>query len=59
MNSQNRSFAVIGLGTFGATVARDLQRFGNDVIGIDVDERLVATHARGSGSGAHTGCPRR
>ncbi len=36
---------MIGLGTFGATVARDLQRFGNDVIGIDVDERLVASYA--------------
>lgn len=45
MSSKHRSFAVIGLGTFGATVARDLQRFGNDVIGIDVNERLVSSHA--------------
>ena len=33
--------AVIGLGTFGGTVARDLAAFGHHVIGIDVDERRV------------------
>ncbi|MEY1555919.1 TrkA family potassium uptake protein [Yoonia sp. R2331] len=45
MSVKRRSFAVIGLGTFGATLARDLQRFGNDVIGIDKNERLVNAHA--------------
>lgn len=45
MASKSRNFAVIGLGTFGGTLARDLQRFGNNVIGIDVDERHVAPYA--------------
>ena len=33
--------AVIGLGTFGGTVARDLANFGHHVIGIDVNEARV------------------
>ncbi|WP_020560104.1 potassium channel family protein [Thiofilum flexile] len=37
-----RSFAIIGLGTFGSTVARELARFGNHVLGIDTDERRVS-----------------
>lgn len=37
-----RSFAVIGLGTFGSTVASELARFGNPVLGIDIQERNVA-----------------
>jgi trk system potassium uptake protein len=37
-----RSFAVIGLGTFGTTVASELARFGNHVLGIDAVERNVA-----------------
>lgn len=44
MATKRRTFAVIGLGTFGGTLARDLQRFGNDVIGIDIDERYVAPY---------------
>ncbi|MGB7432482.1 MAG: TrkA family potassium uptake protein [Ahrensia sp.] len=40
-----RTFAVIGLGNFGSTVASDLQRFNNHVIGIDIDEGRVARHA--------------
>lgn len=39
--SPMRSFAVIGLGTFGSTVATELARFGNPVLGIDSDERRV------------------
>ncbi|WP_108262481.1 potassium channel family protein [Mangrovicoccus ximenensis] len=35
------SFAVLGLGLFGATVARELIRFGNYVIGVDNDEARV------------------
>ena len=31
----------IGLGNFGGTVARELMRFGNDVIGVDKDEAKV------------------
>lgn len=36
-----RTFTVIGLGTFGSTVARELARLGNDVLGIDLDAQLV------------------
>ena len=35
------NFAVIGLGTFGTTVAQELARFGNYVIGIDKDSAAV------------------
>ena len=45
-----RSFAIIGLGTFGARLASELQRFGNDVIGIDLDEGIVAEHSETVGS---------
>nr|WP_321525657.1 TrkA family potassium uptake protein [uncultured Cohaesibacter sp.] len=41
----NRSFAVIGLGTFGSTVARELANFGNPVLGIDSKEQNVAALA--------------
>ncbi|MGJ8544863.1 MAG: potassium channel family protein [Sulfitobacter sp.] len=44
MGSKQRSFVVIGLGTFGGTVARELARFGNHVTGIDIDERFVSPH---------------
>ncbi len=39
---RNRSFAVIGLGTFGSTVASELARYGNHVLGIDIAERNVS-----------------
>lgn len=39
---KNRSFAVIGLGTFGTTVASGLARFGDHVLGIDTVERNVS-----------------
>lgn len=38
---KTRSFAVIGLGTFGSTVASELARFGNPVLGIDIEGRNV------------------
>lgn len=42
MTSNNpRSFAVIGLGAFGKTVAIELERFGNYVLGIDLDSGVV------------------
>ncbi len=41
MPRAKREFAVIGLGTFGAAVARELSRFGNPVIGIDIAEHRV------------------
>lgn len=39
---KDRSFAVIGLGSFGSSVARELARFGNYVLGIDILERNVS-----------------
>ena len=39
---KKRSVAVIGLGTFGTTVASELSRFGNHVLGIDIIERNVS-----------------
>ena len=34
-------FAVIGLGVFGRACAFELQRQGNEVLGIDMDDREV------------------
>lgn len=45
MGKHSRTFAVIGLGTFGRTVASELARLGNHVVGIDCDERQVKTMA--------------
>ena len=42
MPKETRSFAVLGLGGFGSTVALELARFGNRVIGADLDERKVS-----------------
>lgn len=42
----HKSFAVIGLGTFGGTVATELMRFGNYVLGIDIDEKRVSRMAK-------------
>src|SRR3546814_9993431 len=39
---KDRSVAVIGLGTFGSTVASELAEFGNHVLGIDTDEQTVS-----------------
>ncbi|QYX56065.1 TrkA family potassium uptake protein [Roseovarius sp. SCSIO 43702] len=38
---KGRSFAIIGLGTFGTAVGRELARFGNYVLGIDTDPAAV------------------
>ncbi|ETX27925.1 potassium channel family protein [Roseivivax isoporae] len=45
MAEKSRTFGVIGLGNFGSTVAKELTRFGNDVIGIDTDKDRVSAHA--------------
>ncbi|MGL5353189.1 MAG: potassium channel family protein [Clostridium sp.] len=37
----NKQFVVIGLGRFGASVAKTLYGLGNDVLAIDMDEDLV------------------
>lgn len=39
---KKRNFAVIGLGTFGTTVARELAQMGNSVLGIDCEEGPVS-----------------
>tara|TARA_R110002049_G_scaffold2822_9_gene22858 strand:- start:921 stop:1040 length:120 start_codon:yes stop_codon:yes gene_type:complete len=31
---KSRTFGVVGLGNFGSSVAKELQRFGNHVIGL-------------------------
>ena len=36
-----KSYIVIGLGRFGAEVARRLQGFGCEVLAIDTESRLV------------------
>ncbi|SHE92843.1 trk system potassium uptake protein TrkA [Caldanaerobius fijiensis DSM 17918] len=36
-----KQFVVIGLGSFGVSVARSLYEMGNDVLAIDKDEELV------------------
>jgi trk/ktr system potassium uptake protein len=40
--NHNRTFVIIGLGTVGSTVASDLVRYGNHVMGIDINEKSVA-----------------
>ena len=39
-----RTFGIIGLGAFGSTVGKELQRFGNHVIGVDLDDKVVSNH---------------
>lgn len=39
-----RSFGVIGLGNFGSTIATNLERFGDYVIGVDIDKQRVSQH---------------
>jgi trk system potassium uptake protein TrkA len=38
---EKQQFIVIGLGIFGATIARELTQLGHDVLGIDYDEQRV------------------
>ncbi len=45
MAKETRTFAVIGLGAFGSAVAAELARFGNQVIGVDLDEKRVTQMA--------------
>ena len=42
---RKNSFAVIGLGAFGSTVASELVKFDAYVLGIDIDEHRVARMA--------------
>ncbi|PVA10809.1 TrkA family potassium uptake protein [Pelagivirga sediminicola] len=43
--ARHDTFAIIGLGNFGSTVATELMRFGNHVIGMDHDEHAVNAQA--------------
>ncbi|WP_336367820.1 potassium channel family protein [Marinobacter sp. C2H3] len=36
-----QQIAVIGLGVFGETIARELTQLGHDVLGVDQDEQIV------------------
>jgi len=45
LNIKRRTFGVVGLGNFGSSVAKELHRFGNHVIGIDISEARVANLA--------------
>lgn len=38
-------FAVIGLGRFGSTASRELMKMGHDVLGIDIDPRIIDKYA--------------
>ncbi|MEC4895251.1 potassium channel family protein [Oscillatoria salina] len=42
LNQGNRQFAVIGLGRFGRAVCGSLHKMGYEVLGTDIDEKLVA-----------------
>jgi trk system potassium uptake protein len=39
--NQEKEYAIIGLGRFGSTLARRLQNLGHNVMGIDIDPRVV------------------
>ena len=41
MANTSRSVAVLGLGSFGGSVARELARFGDHVLGVDTSETCV------------------
>jgi trk system potassium uptake protein len=42
LRRENRQFAVIGLGRFGRAVCGTLHKMGYDVLGTDINEKLVA-----------------
>jgi trk system potassium uptake protein len=42
LQPKNQQFAVVGLGRFGRAVCESLHRSGYEVLGADVDEKLVA-----------------
>ena len=39
--SLNKTYAVLGLGRYGASVARELVNSGAEVIAVDADERKI------------------
>jgi len=45
VSDKKRNFVVLGLGTFGRTIATELAGYGNHVLGIDRDEASVSAVA--------------
>jgi trk system potassium uptake protein len=43
--AKQNEFVVIGLGRFGGALATDLTEHGHEVLGVDVDAKLVQAHA--------------
>jgi trk system potassium uptake protein TrkA len=43
--ARRHEFIVIGLGRFGGALAEDLVLHGHDVLGVDLDPKLVQAHA--------------
>ncbi len=41
-----KDFAVIGLGTFGGSICKELSKMGMEVLAIDKDEHIVADYSR-------------
>lgn len=41
MSKKTKSFAVIGLGRFGLTVAKTITELGHEVLGVDINEEVV------------------
>jgi trk system potassium uptake protein len=50
MSKEQRSFVVVGLGAFGSAVASELARYGQQVLGVDSDEKRVSQMASTLGS---------
>jgi trk system potassium uptake protein len=44
-SSDEKEYAVIGLGRFGSSLARRLEALGHRVLGIDIDPRIAKDHA--------------
>jgi trk system potassium uptake protein len=42
LRRENKQYAIIGLGRFGRAVCSSLHRLGYEVLGTDIDEKLVA-----------------
>ena len=42
MANKRRTIAIVGLGSFGTVLARDLTRMGDRVLGLDIDEKRVS-----------------
>ena len=41
-----KTYAVLGLGRYGLSVAKELERNGADVIAVDRDEKIINSNAK-------------